>query len=132
MDIFVLPVRKDSFVTISCPIFYRVIDSESARRLQPLPVCSMRALPELLRKYCGKSIWPSVNFEKTRDWYKGPSLRQGPVYLSENAPRETESSLVPTPGCYRGSRTLSASKELKNSGKENYAQTLERTIPILR
>ena len=91
----------------------------------------MRSLPELLRKYCGKSTWPSVKFEKTRDWYKGPSLRQGPVYLSENT-RETESSLVPTPGCYRGSRTLSASKELKNSDKENYAYTLERSIPILR
>ena len=40
-DIVVVPVRTESSVTLSCPLYYRVCESTSSRRLTSFPVCSV-------------------------------------------------------------------------------------------
>lgn len=136
IDIYIVPVRRESSVMISCPVFYRLVsDGLVSRRLFPLPVCTVRNLPELLRQYCGRNISPGVTFEKTSAWYSGPSWKHGPNFLkrastarvrcrtnASSSDTIVRSSVTPhdkekendfkestaIPGCYRGLRSATS------------------------
>ena len=138
---YVVPVRNEPSVVISCPIYYRSVTSgQVSRRLCPLPVCTVRNLPELLHQYCDRKISPMVTFEKTNAWYSGPSWKHGPEFLkrastsktgsrSASSVRRPQSALPPQPqrqlepedvipGCYRGLRT-STSRQATPSSLQN-------------
>ena len=141
IDIVMVPVRRLPAVSLCCPVYYRVIESVASRRLHPFPICSSRNIPELLRKYCGQSINPKVSFEKTRQWYSGVRLQNGPEFAKEKLEIETsvpaderkvrytseasdESSIVVVPGCHRGLRATSPRKVItvKAAGEMEFCE----------
>lgn len=138
VDVVIVPVRKLPAISLSCPVYYRVIESIAVRRFTPFPICSSRNIPELLRKYCGRDITPKVTFEKTRQWYSGAGLQHGPSFVQERIEAEPTmrgeklerssvisegSSVVTVPGCHRGLRTYSPRRLLttKASGEMEFS-----------
>ena len=126
IDIYILPVRNEPSVMISCPIFYRISHQTdySIGKFTPLPICNVRNLPELLRKFCSKEFSPVVSFEKNRSNYPSPTWNQNKEALemkykgrlsrncspekSYHSPtsmhKSTSIELLQVAGCYRGIR----------------------------
>ena len=123
IDVVLVPVRIEPAVSISCPVYYRISESLSSRKLNSFPVCTLRNLPELLRKYCSRVIAPKVTFEKNKSWYRGPKWANGPNCSL------TDGGAVIVPGCYRGLRTHSASLKLTRTSNSS---TMDLSQPILR
>jgi hypothetical protein len=153
IDIYIVPVRSEPSVMISCPVFYRLVSGgQVSRRLFPLPVCTVRNLPELLRQYCDRNISPGVTFEKTSAWYSGPSWKHGPDFLKRASTarvrcRSSDSSSnsiarspaiahgkendfeksTAIPGCYRGLRSATSRRLVEN--RSNKTDALGFSLP---
>ena len=112
IQISVLPTKLEVPIDILCPIFYRAVQTaDVSERCNPLPVCSVRNLSEILRQYCKIDNPSTVCFEKTQNWYSGPGWRSGPNFelgLTRSSglhSSQSSNTLIQIPGCYRGLRT---------------------------
>jgi len=80
IDVHCVPVRGTQGevpVMQRCPVFYRPYRTGPA--LVDIPICNINNLPTLISKYCKRKELLDVNFEKTRECYRGPAWRDGPV-----------------------------------------------------